>query len=140
MRNLTKIAAAIAFSMALGTAAVAYAHPGAMGGKAAAAGAQTGPHAGMQHGMRGAHGPAGMQHGPQGPAAAQHLMTPEERAATREKMRAATTPEERQQIATATRAEMQKRAAEKGITLPEQHGPRLGTGAQTTPGTSGHTH
>jgi hypothetical protein len=140
MRNLTTIAAATAFSLTLGTAAVAYAHPGAMGGKAGAAGAQTGPHTGMQHGMRGAHGPAGMQHGPQGPAAAQQLMTPEERAATKERMRAATTPEERQQIATATRAEMQKRAADKGITLPEQHGPRLGTGAQTTPGTSGHTY
>jgi hypothetical protein len=35
---------------------------------------------------------------------------------------------------------MQKRAAEKGIALPEQHGPRFGTGAQTTPGTAGHTH
>jgi hypothetical protein len=119
---------------------VAYAHPGAMGGKAGAAGAQTGPHAGMEHGMRGGHGPAGMQHGTQGPAAAQQLMTPEERAATRDKMRAATTPEERQRIATATRAEMQKRAAEKGIPLPEPHGPRSGTGAQATPGTSGHTH
>jgi hypothetical protein len=94
----------------------------------------------MQHGMRGGHGPAGMQRGTQGPAAAQQLMTPKERAATREKMRAATTPEERQQIATATRAEMQKRAAEKGITLTEQHGSRFGTGAPTTPGSSGHTH
>jgi hypothetical protein len=94
----------------------------------------------MQHGMRSGHGTAGMQQGTQGPAAAQQLMTPEERTATMEKMRAATTPEERQQIATATRAEMQKRAAEKGITLPEQHGPRSGTGVQTTPDTSGHTH
>jgi hypothetical protein len=76
----------------------------------------------------------------QGPAAAQQLMTPEERTATMEKMRAAKTPEERQQIAAATRAEMQKRAAEKGITLPEQRAPRFGTTEQTTPGTAGHTH
>ena len=139
MRNLTKIATGIAFSMALGTAAVAYAHPGAMGGKAEA-GEKTGPHAEMQHGMRGGHGPAGIQHGTQGPPAAQQLMTPEERTATREKMRAATTPEERQQIAAATRAEMQKRAAERGITLPEKHGPRVGAGAQTAPGTHAHSH
>ena len=140
MGNLNRITAGIAFAMALGAAVVAYAHPAAMGGKAGAAGAQTGPHAGMQHGMRGGHGPAGMQHGMQGPAADQQLMTPEERAATRGKMRAATTLEERQKIFTATRAEMQKRAAEKGITLPEQHGSRFGTAAPTTPGTSEHSH
>ncbi len=57
------------------------------------------------------------------PQAGQQLMTPEERTAMREKMRAAATPEERQQIMAANHAEMQKRAAEKGITLPEQPGP-----------------
>jgi hypothetical protein len=140
MKSLNKIAAGIAFSLTLGAAAVAYAHPGAMGGTAGATGAQAGPHAGMQDGMRGGHGPAGMQHGMQGTAAAQQLITPEERTATMEKMRAAKTPEEREQIATAMRTEVQKRAAEKGITLPEPHGSRFGTAAPTTPGTPGHTH
>lgn len=138
MKTLNKIA--IAFTLTLGAAAVAYAHPDAMGGNMGS-GTQAGPHAGMQHGNRAGHGAAGMQHDPRGPqAAAQQLISPEERTATMEKMRAAKTPEERQQIATTMRAEMQKRAAEKGITLPEQHGPRLGTGVQTTPHTSGHTH
>ncbi|MDP1717107.1 MAG: hypothetical protein Q8L40_03440 [Burkholderiales bacterium] len=54
----------------------------------------------------------------------------------REKMRAAT-PEERQQIAVANHAEMQKRAQEQGITLPEQRGPRnrAGFGPNTAPQT-----
>jgi hypothetical protein len=126
---------AIAFFLTLGTAGVTYAHPGVMGGNMGP-GTQAGPHAGMQHGNRAGNGAAGMQHTPRGPqAAAQQLMTPEERTATMEKMRAAKTPEERHQIVTTLRAEMQK-----GITLPEQHGPRLGTGAQTTPDTSEHTH
>jgi len=56
-------------------------------------------------------------------------MTPDERAATQEKMRSATTPEERQQIAAATRTEMQKRAAEKGVAVPDHVGPhRRGMG------------
>lgn len=64
------------------------------------------------------------------PQVGQQLMTPEERIAMREKMRAAATPEERQQLMAANHAEMQKRAAEKGITLPEQPGPygRAGRG------------
>lgn len=139
MKTLNRVAAGIAISLTLGAAAVAYAHPGAMGGNMRP-GTQAGPHAGMQHGARAGHGAAGMQHGLRGPQAAQQLMTPEERAATMEKMRAAETPEERQQIAAATRAEMQKRAAEKGITLPEGHGPRFGTTPQTAPGESSHTH
>jgi TRAP-type C4-dicarboxylate transport system substrate-binding protein len=50
-------------------------------------------------------------------------MTPEERQALREKMHNAATPEERQKLAETTRAEMQKRAKEKGITLPQHSGP-----------------
>ena len=121
MNKLNKIAIAVALS--LGLAAAAFAQPGQMGGNMGP-GAQGGPQAGMQHGMRGGHGPAGMQRGAQAPQAAQQLMTPEERTATMEKMRSAKTPEERQQIATATRTEMQKRATEKGITLPEHSGPQ----------------
>jgi hypothetical protein len=88
-------------------------------------------HGGTQHGMQGGMGPGASQ----GPAAAQQLMTSEERTALREKMRNARTPEERQQIAATNRAEMQKRAGEKGITLPEQHGPHAGHGprARTAP-------
>ena len=44
-------------------------------------------------------------------------------------MRNAATPEERQKIAEAIHAEMQKRAQEKGITLPEHRGPRGHMGA-----------
>ena len=66
-------------------------------------------------------GPGMMHGGFAGPMAGQQLMTPEERTALQEKMRNARTPEERQKLAEANRAEMQKRAKEKGITLPEPH-------------------
>jgi hypothetical protein len=72
-----------------------------------------------------------------GPTAAQQLMTPEERSALLEKMRNAKTPEERQKLAEANRAEMEKRAKEKGITLPEPHGPRGGFGPGFGPGFTG---
>lgn len=143
MKRSQKIATGIALSLSLGLAAAAYAHPGQMGGgmgpgaqggiqhgmkEGTRHGAQGGQgHGGMQHGMKG-----GMQHGKQaagrgtGPQAGHGLMSPEERTALREKMRNAATPEERQQIAAATRAEMHKRAQEKGITLPEGRGPRTG--------------
>jgi hypothetical protein len=68
-------------------------------------------------------------------AGMEQIITPEERTALMEKMRNAKTPEERQQLAQATRTEMQKRATEKGITLPEQRGPQGRAGA-----TPGHTH
>ena len=61
------------------------------------------------------------------------LMTPEERTEMRAKMQAAKTPEERQALRTSMRTEMQKRANEKCITLPEgqdghkhQHGKHAG--------------
>ena len=72
-------------------------------GLAAAAFAHPGA---MERGM----GPAMMHGGFAGPMAGQQLMT----------------PEERHELAEATRAEMQKRAKEKGLTLPEPHGPRAG--------------
>ena len=79
---------------------------------------------GMKHGESHAgHGKA-EGHGQHGAEAGQPLITPEERTALREKMRNARTPEERQQLALTNRAEMEKRAAEKGITLPEHRGPR----------------
>jgi len=85
---------------------------------------------GRMQGMQGNMGQGRMQavnfNGRQG--AGQQLMTPEERTAMQDKMRNAKSPEERQQLASANHAEMQKRAAEKGITLPEQRGP-YGRGA-----------
>lgn len=103
-------------------------------------GMKDGQHQGMQggrhHGMRGEHGAAGKHRGAEGRQALRQLMTPEERTAMREKMRAAKTPEERQQIAMANRTEMQKRAKEKGITLPEGRGHR-GHGGQGRRGGSG---
>jgi hypothetical protein len=56
----------------------------------------------------------------------QQLMTPAERNAHLEKLRAATTHEERLKLRDEHRAEMQKRAKEKGITLPEPRGPGAG--------------
>lgn len=121
MKRSHRIAIGIATSLGVGIgAATAFAHPGQMGG-----------------GM-GMHGMGGMGHGPMGagPAAqmgGHQLMTPEEQTALQEKMRNAKTAEERQKIAEANRAEMQKRAKEKGITLPEPHGPRAGFGPHFGP-------
>jgi hypothetical protein len=116
MKRSHRIAIGIATSLGLGLgASVVFAHPGQMGGGMGMHG-----QSGMGHGPMGA-GPAGQMGGHQ-------LMTTEEQAAFREKMQSAKTPEERQQIAEANRTEMQKRAKEKGITLPEPHGPHAGFG------------
>jgi hypothetical protein len=111
---------AVAAILGLGLAAAASAHPGEMGGA-------------MGPGMMG-----GMGHGAMGPGAmgGQQLMTPKEHTALQEKMRNAKTPEERQKIAGANRAEMEKRAKEKGVTLPGPHGPGMGFG----PGFQAQTH
>lgn len=119
MKRSNKIAAVLIASLGLGLAAAGvHAHPGSMGGG-------MGP--GMMGGMHGGMGPgamgAGMGGHAMGAMAGNQLMTPEEQAAMREKMRSAATPEERQKLAEANHAEMQKRAKEKGITLPEMRGP-----------------
>ena len=108
MKRSHKAAAVIAAALSLGIAAAAVAQPGRMG-------EGNGSHhkAGMHHGMMGA-----MQHGEMG---GHSLMTREERTALQEKMRNAKTPEERHELAQATREEMQKRAKEKGIELPGPH-------------------
>jgi hypothetical protein len=59
------------------------------------------------------------------------LMTPEERQTYMDKMRAAKTPEERAKLRDEHRAEMQKRAKEKGVTLPE---PQRRSGQKGGPG------
>jgi hypothetical protein len=61
------------------------------------------------------------------------LMTPDERNAYAEKMRSAKTQDERIKLRDEHRAEMQKRAKEKGVTLPEPRGP----GAAKGPGPNG---
>ncbi len=141
MKTLNTVVTGIALSLTLGFATSASAHPGAMGG-GMGSGMQGGQRHGMQNGMHGGNGPAAMQRG-MGQQAGQQLMTAEERTAHQEKMRNAKTPEEHQQIAAATRTEMQKRAAEKGITLPEHRGPqgRAGAGRNTpAPATTEHAH
>ena len=127
MKNTYKVAAGIAAALSLGLAAAAFAHPGQMGGSMGPG--MMGP--GM---MGGGMGPGMMRHGgPAGAAAGQQLMTPEERTAMWDKMRSAKTPEERQKLAEANHAEMQKRAKDKGITLPQGNGPRSGYGRNFTP-------
>lgn len=139
MKNFNKVATGIALTVALGLAATAFAHPDQPGsgmgyGMQQGYGGQGGyGHGAMMQGAQGGYGPGAMQGG-QGPQAAFQLMTPEERTALREKMRAATTPEERQQIAADNHAEMQKRAQEKGVTLPENRGPQGRFAGQPCPG------
>lgn len=155
MKRLYKVAAGIVASLGLGLTVPAHAHQGAMGegiGHGAMGGGmmhgKSGgmDHGGMMQGMSGGTGHAAMGHGAMGggmgqgrmggQSAGQQLMTSEEQTALREKMRNAATPEERQKLAEANRTEMQKRAKEKGITLPEGRGPRGGAG----PNSEAHKH
>jgi Spy/CpxP family protein refolding chaperone len=139
MKQSHKFAAVAALGLGIAVAA-AYANPGQMGGgMGPQGGKQHGAQGGMQHGTKGGMEHGGMVGGAAGHGAGQQLMTPEERTALMEKMHNAATPEERQKIAEATRTEMQKRAQEKGITLPEQRGPRTGT-ARQAPATTEHAH
>lgn len=126
MKRSNKLIAGIGASIALGLAAASvYAHPGQMGGGMQG---MQGMHADNKQGMgcggmQSGKGHDAMGRGGMGPQAGQRLMSPEERAALQEKMRNAT-PEERQKIAAETRAEMEKRAKDRGITLNEHRGPR----------------
>lgn len=117
----TAIGAIAALGLAL-AASVAGAHGGMEQGMGQGMGhGMQGGHGGMHGSMGGMHGGKGQMQGHGGGmGAGQQLMTPEERTAMREKMHAAATREERQALATANRAEMEKRAKEKGITLPER--------------------
>ena len=112
MKRSLKIASTLLTALGIGFAAApAHSHPGWMGGDA-----------------QGMHGPMG--YGPYGPMGGTQLLTPEERSALAEKMRNASTPDERHKIMDEARAEVQKRAKEQGITLPERFGPRFGGDAQ----------
>jgi len=107
-RRLAIGAASVGIALA---AAVAFAQSGSMEGGMAS---MMGMHGKMSASM---HGDSDGDH-----KAARQLMSPQEREALHEKMRNAKTPEERQALAATTRAEMEKRAKEKGITLPEHGG------------------
>jgi hypothetical protein len=130
-RRIALGAVASAVALGLGLAVTAYGHPGAAFGPQDAGPAGFGP--GAMHGMGPGMGSPMTHGGFGGPMVAQELATAEERHAFIEKMRNAKTPEERQKLAQANRAEIEKRAKEKGITLPEAHGPHAGFGPRLAP-------
>jgi hypothetical protein len=139
MNQTYKLAAGLVAALGLGIAVTAAnAHPGQMGagmGPHAQGSMQYGAMAGVQHGVRGQGMTGGPGHAIMGSAAGQgagpELMTQEERSAMIEKLHNAATPEERQKIIAENRAEMEKRAREKGITLPEHRGPHAGFGPRS---------
>lgn len=117
MKTVKKIAISIAAVMGLGlTVASVHAQQGPMG---------NGMGPGMMHGqiMQGQ-----MMGQNSNMKVMRELMTPAERLAMMDKMIDAKTVEERQKIMTANHAEMEKRAKEKGITLPAGHGPQMMSG------------
>lgn len=70
------------------------------------------------------------------PMFGRQLMTPEEMAAHRARMRAATTAEERARIRAEHHQQMLERARERGVTLPEEppmRGPGAGPGPKRQP-------
>jgi hypothetical protein len=154
MRQSYKFAAGVVASLGLGIAvATAYASPGQMGAgmEHGKGGMHHGMTESMQHGTKEGmqHGKGGEQHGARhgqdsarghgaGHGAGAGSMTPEERIALREKMLNAT-PEDRQQIAAAARAEMQNRAQGKGATPHKGHGPRSAAAPQAPEATE-HQH
>jgi hypothetical protein len=127
MKRTHQAATAVAMALGLGLAATGAAASPMEGGMGHGHKMEGKGHG---HGMEGkghGHGMEGKGHGHRGGSGPMaQLMTPEERTAMHEKMRNAATPEERQALREANRAEMQKRAAEKGITLPERGAGRHG--------------
>ncbi len=110
-----------AIGLTLAAAAVA-AHPGQMGGGMRHGGGQSGGQHGMHQG--GVHG-MGMHSGAQAGAMPCDAQPGQTRPQTGQTLM---TPEERQRIAQANHAEMEKRAKEQGTTLPEQRGPHARQG------------
>jgi hypothetical protein len=105
MKNVNKIVISIAAVMGLGLA-VAYAQKGPMG-SGMGPGAMHGQMMGQNSNMK----------------IMRELMTPAERLTMMDQMIDAKTIEERQAIMRSTHTEMEKRAKQKGITLPAGHGP-----------------
>jgi hypothetical protein len=113
MKTVNKIAISVATVMGLGLA-VAYAQPESMGNMG------IGMNPGMMRGQ--------MMEQNANMKIMRELMTPAERLAMMDKMMDAKTVEERQAVMTTTHTEMEKRAKEKGITLPAGHGPQMMSG------------
>ena len=113
MKTVNKIVISVATVMGLGLT-VAYAQPGSMGNMGN----------GMSPGMMRGH----MMEQNANMKIMRELMTPAERLAMIDKMMDAKTVEERQAIMTATHTEIEKRAKDKGVTLPAEHGPQMMSG------------
>jgi len=113
MKTVNKIVISVAAVMGLGLT-VAYAQPGSMGNMGN----------GMNPGMMRGH----MMEQNANMKIMRELMTPAERLAMMDKMMDAKTAEERQAIMTTTHTEMEKRAKEKGVTLPTGHGSQMMSG------------
>jgi hypothetical protein len=113
MKTVNKIVISVATVMGFGLT-VAYAQPGSMGNMGN----------GMSPGMMRGH----MMEQNANMKIMRELMTPAERLAMMDKMMDAKTVEERQAIMTTTHAEMEKRAKDKGITLPAGYGPQMMSG------------
>ena len=118
MSTTKKIAISIAAVIGFGLAA-AYAQSGPMG----VAGSGMGPSM-----MRGQMMQGQMMEQNANMKIMRDLMIPAERLAMMDKMIDSKTVEERQAIMTAYHAEMEKRAKEKGITLPPGHSPQMMSG------------
>jgi hypothetical protein len=124
MKSMQSVAMGLAAATGLALAAtLAVAHPGGGWGMGMGMGAGPGSGPGMGYGMGGmmmggGPGACANAQGGSGPFAGQPLFTVEEMTAHRDAMRNATTVEQRQQLMTAHRTEMQRRAAERGITCP----------------------
>ena len=126
MKRLNKIAVSLAVTLGVvATVATVHAQQSQMGpGAGMGLGMGAGMHGEMGHGVMGGQMLASNVQGNH--ANMQQLMTAEERTAMMEKMKQAKTPEDRQKLAMANRAEMEKRAKEKGIELPMKHGMQMG--------------
>jgi hypothetical protein len=81
--------------------------------------------------------PTGSARGQDQPIYGSQLMTQQERAEYQARMRAATTEQEREQIRLEHHAQMQERAKQQGVTLPDEP-PAMGMGGQhMSPGQGG---
>lgn len=120
MKTVNKIAMSIAAVLSLGMGITAVqAQQGSMGdmghmGSGMGPGMMRGPM--MQNQMMGQNSDMKLM---------RELITPEERLSVMDKMMDAKTPQERQAIMSSIHAEMEKRAKEKGITLPTGHAPQM---------------
>ena len=123
MKTINKVVIGVAAALGVGlTIASVHAQQGPMGGMGSM-GNGMGPGV-----MRGQMMQSQMQAQNSNMKIMRELMTPAERLSMMDRMMDAKTIEERQAIMTQTHAEMEKRAKDKGITLPAGHGPKMMSG------------